>query len=78
MEEAETALREAQALAQRRREQPQLWRIHRALGDLYEEAGRPKEAACAFGEARASVETLAGHIPDSAFQESYREKVHIH
>jgi DNA-binding SARP family transcriptional activator len=77
-EEAEATLREAQALARRQGVQPQLWRIHHALGALYEAAGCPEEASRAFREARAIVETSAEHIPDTALRVSFREKVDIH
>jgi DNA-binding CsgD family transcriptional regulator/Flp pilus assembly protein TadD len=59
--EAEDALRAARRVVT---ERPMLWRIHLALGKVYQAGGRPAEAEREFAVARAVVEDLAAGVPD--------------
>jgi DNA-binding CsgD family transcriptional regulator len=48
-----------------------LWRIHVALGQLYQEQGRTAEAAHAFAAARTVIDTIAATIPDITLRDNF-------
>jgi DNA-binding CsgD family transcriptional regulator len=69
--EAETMLRAARDEAQARGLPPLLWRIHIALGKLYQSLKRFDAAGSEFAAARAVVENLADTIPDQALRDNF-------
>lgn len=69
--EAETTLRAARDEAHARGLPPLLWRIHIALGKLYQSLKRFDAAASEFAAARAIVENLADTIPDQALRDNF-------
>jgi DNA-binding CsgD family transcriptional regulator len=69
--EAETMLRAARDEAQARGLPPLLWRIHIALGKLYQSLKRLDAAESEFAAARAVVEKLADTIPDQALRDNF-------
>ncbi len=75
--EAETALRQAQAVAESRGESPMLWRIHLAVSRLYQAQGRQAEAAAEFEVAQSIIEALAASIPDASIRDNFQRSVPI-
>jgi DNA-binding CsgD family transcriptional regulator len=69
--EAEATLLAAQATAQAQAEPRLLWRIHLALGHVYQVQGREPEATDAFAAAQRIVEEMAGTLPDPALRENF-------
>jgi DNA-binding CsgD family transcriptional regulator len=69
--EAEADLQAAVARATWQGARPLLWRIHLALGKLYETLARREEAGRAHDTARAIIEELAGNVPDNALRETF-------
>ena len=69
--EAETMLLAARDEAQARGLPPLLWRIHIALGKLYQSLKRFDAAGSEFAAARAVVENLADAIPDQALRDNF-------
>ncbi len=72
--EAETMLRAAREEAQARGLPPLLWRIHVALGKLYQSLRRFDAAETEFSAARAIVENLADNIPDQALRHNFVQR----
>jgi DNA-binding CsgD family transcriptional regulator len=70
-DEAEVALRAADAGALARGLPPIRWRIQASLGRLYQAQGRRKQADIAFATARAIVEGLAATVPDSDLRAAF-------
>jgi ATP/maltotriose-dependent transcriptional regulator MalT len=62
--EAEAAFVAAQEEAERRGLRPLLLRLHAAIGRLYQRQRRPAEAEQTFATARATIDDLAGDVPD--------------
>jgi len=69
--EAETMLRAARDEAQARGLPPLLWRIHIALGKLYQSLKRFDAAGREFAATRAVLENLADTIPDQALRDNF-------
>ncbi|MGH2534205.1 MAG: helix-turn-helix transcriptional regulator [Thermomicrobiales bacterium] len=69
--EAEAAFQAARVGAEARGARPLLWRVHLALGDLFETQTRGDAAAREFAAARAIIEALAVDIPDDAVRATF-------
>ncbi len=72
--EAEAVFLAAQADAFAQGARPWLWRIHIALGRLYQAMGRQHEAIQEFSAAREMMETLAANLPDKALRLNFVER----
>jgi DNA-binding CsgD family transcriptional regulator len=72
--EAEAALQAALEGAARQGVRPLLWRIHLALGKLYQTQGRQEEAEQAFAAARTIIEELAANVPDPVLRDNFLQR----
>jgi DNA-binding CsgD family transcriptional regulator len=70
-EEAESVLTAAMDVAAARGLRPMLWRIHHALGKLYQAQDRRNDAHQQFADARAIVQELADGILDVSIKEEF-------
>jgi DNA-binding CsgD family transcriptional regulator len=70
-DEGEALLTAARSTAQARGIQPMLWRIHLALGKLYQLQDRRKAAEAEYYAARHIVQALAERVPDSALRTTF-------
>lgn len=70
-DEAEALLDAARADTQARGVRPMLWRIHRALGKLYQLQDRRKEASVEYSAARAIIQTLAESMSDATLRATF-------
>lgn len=71
---AEAALQAAWKFAQLQGVRPMLWRIHLALGQLYQVQKRPVEAERELAAARRLIEALAADIPDPAARDNFLDR----
>jgi tetratricopeptide (TPR) repeat protein len=70
-EDAAHELESAKQAARAQGSQPLLWRIHMALGDLYQATSRGEEAQREFAAARTIIGELAESIPDVALRDAF-------
>jgi transcriptional regulator with AAA-type ATPase domain/tetratricopeptide (TPR) repeat protein len=70
-DDAETALRQALAIARRIGNPPQLWQTHAALARLHAARGRPDEALAARVAARAVLDRTKAALPDEALRAAF-------
>jgi tetratricopeptide (TPR) repeat protein len=77
MAAAEAVLCEALEAARRQDEPPMQWRIHLALGRLYQAGERQADAAREFAAAQAIIEELAAALPDGALRDGFRRNAMI-
>lgn len=70
-DEAETALRGARDTAAARATRPLLWRIQLALGKLYQQQDRRKEADAEYATARRVVEEIGAGLTDAGLRETF-------
>lgn len=70
--EAQVALRAAQSVAAAQDESPLLWRIHLALGRLYQTQEQQAEAAAQFTAAQAIIEELVTNLEDATLRENFQ------
>jgi tetratricopeptide (TPR) repeat protein len=70
-DEAETALRQALAIAERIGNPPQLWQTHAALARLHAARGRPHEAHASRAAARALLDRTKAALPDDALRAAF-------
>jgi len=73
LEEAETQLKRALALAKQLGNPTVLWKTHQALGNLLLEQGKRKEARAEFQSALKVVHGIAEGLTDMALKEGYLE-----
>jgi tetratricopeptide (TPR) repeat protein len=71
--DAERLLLDVKRFAQDRDAKSLLWRIHAALGELYELQLRPLDAEREFFEARQVVQQLAEKIPEPTLKEHFTQ-----
>ncbi|MGH2523836.1 MAG: tetratricopeptide repeat protein, partial [Anaerolineales bacterium] len=69
--EAEATLQAARETASARGASPLLWRIHVALGKLYQAQKRSDDAENAFSVARAIIEKVAGNVPGETLRGNF-------
>lgn len=69
--EAEATFHAARAAARAYGMRPLLWRVHAALGRLYETQRRREEAEHEFAAARAIIEALSAAVPDPALRAAF-------
>lgn len=72
--EAETVLQAAQAAAFEQGTQRLLWRIHAALGKLYQAQARRDAAQAEFSAAYEIIQRLAANMPDDALRRNFIER----
>lgn len=72
--EAETVLQAAQAAAFEQGVRPLLWRIHAALGKLYQAQARRDDAQAECSAAREIMQSLATNIPNAALRRTFIER----
>ena len=72
--EAEAIFRSLLELYQEHDLRIDLWRVHLALGQVYQATGSLDEAETAFATARTIVEALAATITDDALRENFRQQ----
>lgn len=70
-DEAESVLDSARVTSETRIVRPMLWRIHHALGKLYQLQDRRKEAAVAYASARRIVQELTENVSDATLREKF-------
>ena len=70
-DDAEPALREALAIAERVGNPPQLWRTHASLARLHAARGRPDAARAAEAAARAVLDRMKAALTDSALRAAF-------
>jgi len=69
--EAESVLQAARDTASLRGLRPILWRIHLALGKLYQSQDRRKDADAEYTAARGIIQSLAAELSDSVLRETF-------
>lgn len=69
--EAETVLHAAQAAAFKQGARPLLWRIHTALGKLYQAQARRDDARTEFSVACEVIQSLAAKAPDESLRRDF-------
>ncbi len=69
--EAEATLQAARETASARGAIPLLWRIHVALGKLYQAQKRYDDAENAFSVARVIIEKVAGNVPEEPLRDNF-------
>ncbi|MFQ5962262.1 MAG: hypothetical protein ACE5MG_12780, partial [Candidatus Methylomirabilales bacterium] len=69
-DEAESALRQALAIAEAIGNPPQLWKTHAALGRFYSERSKPEAARNAYEAARGVIERIAVNLSDPRLRAS--------
>ncbi len=74
-DEAEAILLGVLEVVQRQGARPLIWRCQLALGDLYEQTGRPDLAQHAYLTARQVVEALAAGLPDPDLREQFSRRM---
>lgn len=72
--EAQAALGVARDVAMAQGARPMLWRIHLALGTLYQTQGNKEAAQDEFVAARCIIEALAAEVPDQQLRKNFLEK----
>lgn len=72
--EAEAVLEAARDAAHAQGSRPLLWRLHVALGALFQAQGRRKDAEQAYTAARSLIEELAATIPEDALRAAFRSR----
>lgn len=72
--QAETVLQAAKQSALEQGAHPILWRIHAALGKLYQSQPRRDEAASEFSAVREIVQSLAANVPDENLRRNFIER----
>jgi ATP/maltotriose-dependent transcriptional regulator MalT len=72
--EAEAVLEEARDAARVQGSRPLLWRLHVALGVLFQAQARRNDAEQAYAAARSLIEVVAATIPDKALREAFRSR----
>jgi DNA-binding NarL/FixJ family response regulator len=73
-DEAEADLLAAREAATTQGARPLLWRIHVALGKLYQARARRDEAEAEYSAARACVQALAASVSDEGLRRDYVER----
>jgi class 3 adenylate cyclase/tetratricopeptide (TPR) repeat protein len=76
-EEGEAALRQALGLAHAIGAPTSLWKTHRAVGRLHDEAGRSVPARAAYRAARAVIDQVKGGLRNPALRASFDRAAHI-
>ena len=71
LEEAAEALEDAKLGAEQRQAPSILWRIHRALGQVYHQLKQEDQAQHEFAAAREIINRLAGTIDETALREHF-------
>jgi hypothetical protein len=74
MEKAEALLRAALVNAQATEERFLLWRIHAALGQLYQMTDRAEIAEGEMSAGRSLVEEMATTLPDEELAHDFRQR----
>jgi DNA-binding CsgD family transcriptional regulator len=72
--EAEVALPAAREATFTQGARPLLWRIHVALGKLYQAQARRDEAEAEFSAARELIQALAANVPDKDLGQNFVEQ----
>lgn len=72
--EAEQALTLARDMAALHGYRTLLWRVDLALGQLWHANGRPERAAASFRAAHATIDAIAGTLPDERAREQFRSR----